>query len=360
MPRRMSRTLVLSTFLAASLVLGAAPSYASMSPGSAGISDSDWAMVGEIGSYNSAYTEYVDNQGNATLVFTGGNVPSQLQYPPDFHGFSNTNLTLYGEFSQFSTNDAIDSAISDTVAQIQAAGYGASSAYNPDTDVVDVTTDAPSSVTAPLVSSYGSKISIVAGTPNISASDWALVQEISDYNGAYAAYLDAQGNPILVFTGGNVPSQLQYPSDFHGFTDRDLTLYGEFSQFSSNSAIDSTINDTATQIQAAGYDAGATYNAYTDKVDVTTNAPSTVTDPLVSTYGSKINIIAENPQSQQSGTTGTTHSSPKKRALKKHIKGKKPATKKHATKHVPTKHIEKATPAPGEVHKVVLTLPKPQ
>ncbi|MCG7202646.1 hypothetical protein [Streptomyces arenae] len=93
---------------------------------------------------------------------------------------------------------------------------------------------------------------------------------------------------------------------------------------------------------------------------MTTDAPSTVTDPLVSTYGSKINIIAENPQSQQSGTTGTTHSSPKKRALKKHIKGKKPATKKHATKHVPTKHIKKATPAPGEVHKVVLTLPKTQ
>ncbi|WP_460068972.1 hypothetical protein [Streptomyces sp. YKOK-I1] len=57
----------------------AAPSYADISPQDTGISDSDWSLVGQIGSYNNAYMEYVDNQGEVTLVFTGGNVPNPLQ-----------------------------------------------------------------------------------------------------------------------------------------------------------------------------------------------------------------------------------------------------------------------------------------
>jgi hypothetical protein len=353
----MSRTLVLSTFLAASLVLGAAPSFADMSPADAGISDSDWSMVTEIGDYNGAYMEYVDNQGEPVLVFTGGHIPNPLTYPSDFTGFAG-NLTLYGEQSQFTSNSAIDSTIGDTVAQIQAAGYGASSAYNPDADVVEVTTDAPSSVTNPMVSSYGGKIHITVGTPDISASDWDLIRQVADYNGAYTVYLDAQGAPVMVFTGGGVPHTVNLPPNFPGFTDRNLQLWGQNSGFTSNSAIDSTLNDTVTRIQAAGYSASSTFNPYTDKVDVTTDAPPSVTDPLVSTYGGGLNIIAGSFQSQ-SDTTSTKHGSPKKHAFKKHVKGKKPGAKKHTQRKKPaTKHFKKAVPARGTAHKAAITLHK--
>ncbi|MFJ9565094.1 hypothetical protein ACIRQQ_34295 [Streptomyces fuscichromogenes] len=362
MPRRMSRTLMLSTLLAASLALGAAPSYADMSPSAAGISDHDWSAVGEIGAYNGAYTEYVDNSGKAVLVFTGGNVPSSLQWPSDFTGFDNANLTLYGEYSQFATNDQVDTTISNSVAQLQAAGYNASAAYDPDTDVVDVTTLAPSSVTASVVSTYGSKIHIVAANPGISASDWALVEEIGAYNGAYTEYVDSTGKATLVFTG-SAPSSLQWPSDFTGFSDPTLTLWGETSQFATNAAIDTTIDDTITQIQNAGYGALSAYDPYTDKVDVTTLAPSSVTAPLVSTYAGKINVIAGDPNAT-SGTTDPAQGSPKKhapkkQALKKHTRGKTAAAKNgKAKKHMPAKSFKKATPAPGEVNKVVLALPK--
>ncbi|WP_330286133.1 hypothetical protein [Streptomyces sp. NBC_00576] len=368
MPRKtISRSLLIGAVLSASLALGAVPSYADMSPQAAGISDSDWSLVGQVGSYNNAYMEYVDNQGEATLVFTGGNVPDQLQWPSGFPGFSNANLALYGEYSQFASNSDIDTTISDTAARIQAAGYGASSGYDPDTDVVDVTTDAPSSVTNPLVSTYGNKIHIVVGTPAISDSDWARIQEIADYNGAYTVYLDAQNQPTLVFTGGQVPAQLQYPSDFHGFTDRNLALYGEYSQFASNSAIDATIDDVTTRISNAGYGVSSAYDAYTDVVDVTTDAPSSVTNPLVSTYGNKIHIIAGSLATQSDGTgnAGKTSGSPKKHSFKNHAPGKKSTATKHAParkpapkKHVSAKHFKKASAAPGAVHKTRFTVPK--
>lgn len=95
---------------------------------------------------------------------------------------------------------------------------------------------------------------------------------------------------------------------------------------------------------------------------MTTDAPSSVTDVLVATYGSKINIIAGDLQ-DQSGTTGAAHGSPKKHHFEKHAPAEKP--KKHAPakkpvpkKRAPAVHVKKASPAPGEVHKVRFTLPK--
>ncbi|MER6418301.1 hypothetical protein [Streptomyces sp. NPDC001137] len=362
-----ARSLLIGAVLSTSLVLGAIPSYADMTPQAAGISDSDWSLVGQVGDYNNAYMEYVDNQGEATLVFTGGHVPDQLQWPSGFTGFSNPNLVLTGEYSQFPTNSDIDATIGNTVAQIQAAGYGASAAYDPDTDKVDVTTDAPSSVTNPLVSSYGSKIHIVVGVPDISETDWASIQEIADYNGAYTVFLDSQNEPTLVFTGGHVPSQLQWPSDFHGFQDRNLVLYGEYSQFATNSDVDATINNTSTQLSNAGYTALSAYNPYTDKVDVTTNAPSSATNPLVATYGSKINIIVGTVEQQSADGTSTAPDSLKKHHFKKHAPAKKPTSKQHQPakkpapkKHVSLKHFKKASPAPGEAHKFRFAMRKHQ
>ncbi|MFD4603052.1 hypothetical protein ACFWPQ_34130 [Streptomyces sp. NPDC058464] len=162
MRRRLSRTLLLSGLLSASLALGAAPSFALMNPGDAGISDADWDRVMEIGDYNNALMEYVDDAGEATLVFTGSQVPDELQYPSDFTGFDNPDLVLYGEYSQFSTNDEVSTISDDTVAQISDAGYSGTATYNEDTDVIDVATDAPSSVTDPLIATYGSKINVIA------------------------------------------------------------------------------------------------------------------------------------------------------------------------------------------------------
>ncbi|WP_460062414.1 hypothetical protein [Streptomyces sp. YKOK-I1] len=166
MRRIKSRTLLVSAILSVSLAWGAAaPSYAQMAPSDAGISDADWALMVEIAEYNNAYTEYVSDSGEATFVMTGGTAANDLEWPSDFTGFSDPNLLIYLEYSQFSTNDEINAILDDTVTQIQNAGYSAAAVYDEDTDKVDVTTLAPSSVTGPLVSTYDTKINIIAADP---------------------------------------------------------------------------------------------------------------------------------------------------------------------------------------------------
>lgn len=169
MRRRMSRTLLVSAFLSATLALGAAPSYAEMDPSAIGVSDTDWGLVAEVSAYNNALMTFVNDQGEIILRFTGGTLPDDLQYPPEFTGFSDPNLTLWGEASQFATNDEVTAIADDAVTQLVAAGYDASAAYNPDTDQVNVTTLAPSSATDALVTTYGSKINIVAEAPQTEA-----------------------------------------------------------------------------------------------------------------------------------------------------------------------------------------------
>ncbi|WP_460068975.1 hypothetical protein [Streptomyces sp. YKOK-I1] len=126
---------------------------------------------------------------------------------------------------------------------------------------------------------------------------------------------------------------------------------------------DSIADGTVAQIDNAGYSASSACNPYTDVVDVTTEAPSSVTSPLVSTYGNKINIVAGDPQASSLATGGTSVSekkhAPEKHALKKHVKGKKPTVKKRAQKkHAPAKRFKNATPAPGKVHEVRFHLPR--
>ncbi|WP_157968459.1 hypothetical protein [Streptomyces geranii] len=169
MQGRTRRALLLSAILSASLVLGASPASAMTSPSDIGVSDEDWAQIAELGEYNNALTTFVDDSGEITLVFTGGHAADDLQYPDDFE-LSDPDIVLYGEFSQFDTNEEVDAIQVDTVDQIATAGYTAVSTYNPDVDVVDVVTTAPSDVTDPLVSTYDSKIRIIEGEPEANSA----------------------------------------------------------------------------------------------------------------------------------------------------------------------------------------------
>ncbi|MGW1783663.1 hypothetical protein ACWCQQ_31705 [Streptomyces sp. NPDC002143] len=182
----------------------------------------------------------------------------------------------------------------------------------------------------------------------ISDSDWSKVVELGDYNGAYTEFIDNTGDAILVFTGGNVPDGLEYPSDFTGFDDPDLLLWGEYSQFASNADVAEIIDSSVHQLQLAGYAAASSYNPDLDVVDVYTEAPSSATNPVFAQYGSKINIIYGNPEAQQ-GSGGT---SPGRHTAPKHPR--KDSPQKHTTnKHAPAKK------SPQPPAKVVLTLTKP-
>jgi hypothetical protein len=155
-------------------------------------------------------------------------------------------------------------------------------------------------------------------------------------------FVDDSGQPTLVFTGANFPNELRWPSDFTGFDNPDLQqLWLQHSQFASNEAVNSIVDDVVTQVTNANYTATAACNPDTDVVDLTTMAPSSVTSPLVTEYGSLINIIAADPQSEASGG-------------KAHAPKAKHAPKKNATKE------STATPAAAQVIEVPVTLVKPQ
>ncbi|WP_327731260.1 hypothetical protein OG250_41990 [Streptomyces sp. NBC_00487] len=97
----------------------------------------------------------------------------------------------------------------------------------------------------------------------------------------------------------------------------------------------SAIEDNAvTTILNADFGAGASFNPEEDTVVVVTTAPSSVTAPLVTTYGPKIRIIAGS-DTPQSAAGGTSDDSAKKHSAKKYF------TKKQAS----AKSVRKA-PAP--------------
>ncbi|MEU1519038.1 hypothetical protein ABZ490_44065 [Streptomyces sp. NPDC005811] len=191
----------------------------------------------------------------------------------------------------------------------------------------------------------------------ISDADWQRVVEIGDYNGALVEYVDNAGQPIMVFTGGKVPDQLQWPADFTGFDNPDLTFYGEYSQFASNDQVSTITDAVTTQVANAGYNVGVTYDNDTDQIDVITLAPSSVTSALVTQYGNKIHIAAADPSQQTQTPSGTAHGHTKKHTPKKH-KAKKNAAKKHTAKKHTTaaKKAAGAAPAQQEPAKVVLKL----
>jgi hypothetical protein len=178
----------------------------------------------------------------------------------------------------------------------------------------------------------------------ISDEDWAKFVQLGDYNGALSEFVDDDGVPEMLFPhGSTAPDNLQYPAGWTPWTT--IGLYATWdSQFTGMTEISAVEDNAATTILNAGYDAGAGFNPEEDVVEVVTAAPSTVTNPLVTTYGGKIRIIAGSSEAQ-SAAGGTSHDSTKKHSAKKHAKKyltkKQPSAKKQAS----TKPVRKA-PAP--------------
>ncbi|WP_133917283.1 hypothetical protein [Streptomyces sp. NBC_00582] len=164
MKRKTFRTLLVGGLLSASLAAGIAPSYAMIDdPTNAGISEADWASFVQLGDYNGALAEFVDDDGVPEMLFPkGSTAPDHLQYPAGWR--QPTTFGLYAAWdSKFTSLNEISAVEDDAVTKIGNAGYLAGAGFNPEEDTVEVTTLAPSSVTAPLVTTYGLKITIVAG-----------------------------------------------------------------------------------------------------------------------------------------------------------------------------------------------------
>ncbi|BBC29050.1 hypothetical protein SGFS_003410 [Streptomyces graminofaciens] len=161
----MFRALLVGGLVSASVAVGIAPSYAIIEdPTNAGISDEDWAKFVQLGDYNGALAEFVDDDGVPEMLFPAGSTaPANLQYPADWTPW--TTFGLYAAWdSQFTGMTEISAIEDNAVTTILNAGFDAGASFNPEEDTVVVVTSAPSSVTAPLVTTYGGKIRIIAGS----------------------------------------------------------------------------------------------------------------------------------------------------------------------------------------------------
>ncbi|HET6708314.1 LamG domain-containing protein [Amycolatopsis sp.] len=221
------------------------------------------------------------------------------------------------------------------VAQIQPDGdttYAQSVSYDVQRDQVVVRTDAPASVTDPLVSAHPGRITIeaykvdkrpparcapeqmTAGTvvdldegPAAGVADAATLQQRQQvkaqvaYNCALASYTGPDGVPVVVFPSDRADISVANPpgwTDEYGQAPADWPVPAAVrsAQFTVAQVTDieaaAQREITATTDDSPAYRLTVGYDGPSDRVVVTTDAPSSVTDPLVAAYPGKVVIKA--------------------------------------------------------------------
>ncbi|WP_405539472.1 LamG domain-containing protein [Streptomyces sp. NBC_00075] len=321
--------------------------------------EDQWEQVQALAAYNGALGSFHDPEVGPVVIFPSdytGDI-NDLQRPPDWtneFGQVPTDWPVpVTGFSQQFTFDQITDLQNAVKAQIQPnddTNYRVSAYYDVSIDMMVVKTDAPASVTDPLVAQYPGKIVLEGYTlddpppadcapeqatvdnvlnvdvaPAAGVSDaatklaWQQVQALADYNCALAAFDDPTIGPVIIF-----------PSDYAGDID-DLqkppgwtSEYGEvpadwpvpttakspqFTLAQITDIQDEAIRQVSADGDTTAYSVTVRYDAMSDRVVVETDAPASVTDPLLTAYPNKVVIKAVTPLTPAS-TDNTTATVP--------------------------------------------------
>jgi len=263
-----------------------------------------------------------------------------LQKPPDWTNEFGQTPTDWPDFtagkSQQFTVDQINTLQDAVTAQIQPNGdttYQLNIHYDGMYDWVVAETNAPASVTDPLATQYEGKLEIKGYTldelppakctadqitvgkvltapaaPAAGFSDaatqlqWQQVQALADYNCAIAAFDDPDVGPVIIFPSdytGDI-NELQKPP---GWTSE----YGEapaswptpttgksqqFTLAQITDIQDAVIRQVSADGDTTAYNVAVRYDGMKDQVVVDTDAPASVTDPLLAAYPNKVLINA--------------------------------------------------------------------
>jgi len=334
-PRRMRSALrerphaallaLLSLVLAGGSLLPAAAAHADTATGS------DWEEVVELAGYNHALTAFEDPKSGPTIIFPSdytGDI-NNLQHPSDWTDSNGNTPTSWptpttaksSVFTQDQLNtvqNAVLDAIqpgNDTTTYSLAAGYDGAS------DRVIVQTSAPSSVTDPLAAKYPDQVVIqgppASTPPTVCEPQLSLtsnpgntggataaseqLQALADYNCALSAYQDPNTGPVITFPSdytGDI-NNLQHPSDWTDSNGNTPTSWPtptttRSAKFTA-AQVQKIIVAAVDQIEPEGstiYYAAAHYDGMSDRIVVDTDAPSSVTDPLVAAYPDQVTIAS--------------------------------------------------------------------
>ncbi|KUN29441.1 hypothetical protein AQJ23_01295 [Streptomyces antibioticus] len=323
-PRSAALLALLSLVLAGGSLLPAAAAHADTATGS------DWEEVVELAGYNHALTAFDDPKSGPTIIFPSdytGDI-NNLQHPSDWTDSNGNTPTSWptpttaksSEFTQDQLN-SVQSAVHDAIQPgDDTTTYSLAAAYDGATDRVIVQTSAPSSVTDPLAAKYPDQVVIQgppASTPPpvcepqlsltsapgntgaTAASD--QLQALADYNCALAAFETKYG-PAMVFPSdyaGDI-NNLQIPqhwTDSNGNTPTSWpTPTTARSDRFTAAQVQKIIVAAVDQIEPVGstmYYAAAHYDGTSDRIVVETDAPSSVTDPLVAAYPGQVTIASQ-------------------------------------------------------------------
>ncbi|MEU6228993.1 LamG domain-containing protein [Streptomyces sp. NPDC047042] len=308
----------------------------------AGATELEWAQIRAIASYNGALTAFQDNTGYGPVIIFPKDYAGDWnnpEIPPGWTDDYANTPTSWPDFTRgisqlFTIGDL--SAIEDAVtAQVQPEGstYRLEVSYDGSIDQVVVKTNAPSSVTDPLTAQYPGKLVIESdkapdgrcasyetamandiadsAAPKSGVSDgrtslqWQQVQALADYNCALTAYEDPTVGPVIVFPSdytGNInnlakpphwtSTNAQIPTDWPTPTTAKSAQF-TFAQIKAiqTAAVDRIAGASS---DTTNYGVTVRYDGVSDKVLVQTDAPASVTDPLVAAYPGKV-VIATLP-----------------------------------------------------------------
>ncbi|MFF9040611.1 LamG domain-containing protein [Streptomyces sp. NPDC014892] len=304
--------------------------------------EEQWEQLQALASYNGAVAAFEDPDVGPVVIFPSDYTGDiyDLQTPPDWTNEFGQTPTEWPHpvpgISQQFTVAQINDLQNAVIAQIQPGGdstYDLNVYYDGMYDWVIAETNAPASVTDPLAAQYTGKLVIkgytidnpppakctpdqitvgkvetTAAAPAAGFSDaatklqWQQVQALADYNCALTAFDDPKIGPVIIF-----------PADYTGDID-DLrkppgwtSEYGEipadwpapttakspqFTLAQITDIQDAAIRQVSADGDTTAYSVAVHYDGMSDRVVVDTDAPASVTDPLLTAYPDRVVIKA--------------------------------------------------------------------
>ncbi|NNN29154.1 LamG domain-containing protein [Streptomyces sp. S3(2020)] len=305
--------------------------------------EDQWEQLQALAAYNGALAAFEDPDEGPVVIFPKdytGDIHN-LTTPPDWANEFGQVPTDWPHptpgLSQQFTLDGITDLQDAVTVKVQPDGdttYALNVYYDGMRDKVVAETDAPASVTDPLATQYAGKLDIeayasehpapgkctpenrTAGTvlQNAAAQadgvvqdaltklQWQQVQALADYNCALAAFADPDVGPVIIFPKdytGDI-NDLQKPpgwtSEYGDIPSDWPTPTPGLSQQFTLAQITGIQDAAARQVSADGnttaYSLAVRYDGKSDQMVVETDAPASVTDPLLAAYPNKITIVA--------------------------------------------------------------------
>ncbi|MEV1069583.1 LamG domain-containing protein [Streptomyces sp. NPDC050263] len=306
--------------------------------------EQEWEQLQALASYNEALVAFDDPDIGPVVIFPSDYTGDMdhLSTPPDWtneFGQAPTDWpTPTTAKSPLFTLDQINDIQDAVTAAVQPDGdattYQLNVHYDGMRDRVVAETNAPASVTDPLAAQYADKLVIEEYTLDLPATgrcaedqrtvgkvladeagpadglqdaatklQWQQVQALADYNCALAAFDDPNIGPVLVFPSdysGDINDVQQPPGWTSEYGDipadwpTPTTVKSpQFTLAQITDIQDAVVRQVSADGDTTAYSLAVRYDGMRDRIVVQTDAPASVTDPLLTAYPNK--IVIETP-----------------------------------------------------------------